>query len=72
MPASNNWKFLAVDNNGQANYYKDGIYDILNNKQVQKFGFDKDGNMLKGIFTYNGITYYTINDGLDEGVITNS
>ena len=70
-PTENKWKFFTADNNGQVTYYKDGVYNIFYNNQVLKFGFDKDGNMLTGVYNLNGVTYYSKDSGAYAGAITN-
>ena len=70
-PTENKWKFYTADSNGQVMYNKDGVYDILYNNEVLKFGFDKDGNMLTGVYNLNGVTYYSQENGVYAGAITN-
>lgn len=70
-PIDNKWKFFTADKNGQVTYYKDGVYDIFYNNQILKFGFDKDGNMLTGVYSLKGVTYYSQDNGAYAGAITN-
>ena len=65
----NKWRFLGVDRDGKVGYYKNGIYDILYNKEVLKYGFDSEGNVLTGTYELNGKTYTAYSTGALTGAI---
>ena len=68
-PKTDSWKYYIKEPDGKVTYYMDGIYPIEYLGQKYYYAFDKQGNMITGLFEYNGNTYYLTENGKLKGTV---